>query len=292
MTLRGKAAIVGFAELPNVRSLPGRSSASLLSEVSAMAIQDAGLRKEEIDGLITHHEPAINALSLAEYMQIAAVFCEAVTTHGASGTYAVELAAMVVDAGIADYVLCAFGGTSDPGMGGYKPSQLLGRSGARPSLGGEWEGPFGPVVAMNGWYGLLKQRHMHQYGTTDRQFAKMAANQRFNGLTNPNALFKGQPITVEDVLNSRYTNEPIHLLESVMPCIGAGAVVVTTAERARRLPNPPVYVLGAGGSATTHDVIWQKTGDITVTPVTQSASKAYKISGYGPKDLQFAEMYD
>ncbi|MDO8674105.1 MAG: thiolase family protein [Dehalococcoidia bacterium] len=148
------------------------------------------------------------------------------------------------------------------------------------------------MVANNGHYGLLKQRHMYQYGTTDRQFAKMAVNQRFNALTNPNALFKGQPITVEDVLASRYTNDPIHLLECVMPCIGAAAVVVTSAERARLLPHPPVYVLGAGGSPTTHEVLWQRTDDITVTAVAQSAPLAYQMAGYGPKDMQFAQMYD
>ncbi|MDO8672235.1 MAG: thiolase family protein, partial [Dehalococcoidia bacterium] len=280
-----------FAELPSVRSLPGRSGASLLAEVSTEAIRDAGLRKEDIDGLITHHEASVNAIGLAEYMRIETKFCEAVTAHGASGTYSIELATMVIEAGIANCVLCTFGGTTDPELGGYRPGQR-GAGSAQASLRSEWEAPFGPVVATNGWYGLIKQRHMYQYGTTDRQFAKMAANQRFNGLTNPNALFKGQPITVEDVLNSRYTNEPIHLLECVMPCIGAGAVVVTSAERARLLPNPPVYVLGAGGSATSHDLLWQDTGDLTITPVVRSAPRAYQMAGYGPKDIQFAEMYD
>ncbi|MBI2863253.1 MAG: thiolase [Chloroflexi bacterium] len=291
MTLRGRAAIVGFAELPSVRSMPGRTSASLLAEVSNMAIRDAGLRKEDIDGLITHHELNVNAMTLAEYMQLKPSFCEAVTTHGASGAYSIELAALVVGAGIANYVLCTLGGTTDLELGGYRSGQRnLG--GPRPSKGAEWEVPFGPVIAMSGWYALIKQRHMYQYGTTDRQFAKMAVNQRFNSLTNPNALFKAQPITIEDVLNSRYTNEPLHLLESVMPCTAAAAVIVTTAERARRLPNRPVYVLGVGGSACSHDVIWQKTGDITITPVTESAPKAYQMAGYGPKDMQFAEMYD
>ncbi|MDO8671324.1 MAG: hypothetical protein Q7O66_07815, partial [Dehalococcoidia bacterium] len=95
-----------------------------------------------------------------------------------------------------------------------------------------------------------------------------------------------------DVLNSRYTNEPIHLLECVMPCAGAFAVVVTSAERARVLPNRPAYVLGAGGAAITHEHIWQKKGDITVTPIAMSARRAYEMARYGPKDLQFAEMYD
>ncbi|MDO8672893.1 MAG: thiolase family protein [Dehalococcoidia bacterium] len=289
MSIRGRTAIVGFGELPSVRSIPGRTSASLLAEVSGIAIRDAGLRKDDIDGLITHHESVVNAETLAEWMRIKPDFCEAISTQGAAGAASIAMAAMVVSSGVANCVLCTFGGTSDPEFGGVKP----GRRPAPPaSVGAEWENPFGPVVAMNGWYGLLKNRHMHQYGTTDRQFAKIAANQRFNALTNPNALFKGQPITVEDVLNSRYTNEPIHLLESVMPCTGAMAVIVTSAERARLLPNPPVYVLGVGGSALSHYVFWQETGDITVTPVMRTSRRAYQMAGYGAKDIQFAEMYD
>ncbi|MDO8670116.1 MAG: thiolase family protein [Dehalococcoidia bacterium] len=289
MSFRGQAAIVGFAELPSVRDLPGRSSNSLLAEVGAAAIRDAGLRKADIDGLITRGED-IGVLALSEYMQIKPDFCEGVTMHGASGAFSIQLAAAAIHAGFANYILCVFGGTRDEALGGVTPASR--RRVIKPSIAGEWDAPFGPVVAANGNYGLIKQRHMYQYGSKDSQFARMAANQRFNGLTNPNAVFKGQPLTVEDVLSSRYVCDPIHLLEAVMPCIGGGAVVVTSAERARTLPNPPVYVLGAGGSAGDHEHIWQHAGDVTVTAVTRSAPRAYKLAGYGPKDMQFAEMYD
>ncbi len=289
MSLRGKAAIVGFGELPSVRSLPGRASYSLLAEVCAIAIRDAGLRKEDIDGLITRGED-IGCLGLLEYLQIRPDFCEGVTMHGASGAFSIQLAAAAIHAGFANHILCVFGGTRDEALGGITPASR--RRVVKPSIAGEWDVPFGPVIAANGNYGLIKQRHMYQYGSKDSQFAKIAVNQRINGLTNPNAVFKGQPITVEDVLSSRYICDPIHLLEAVMPCIGGGAVVVTSAERARMLPNPPVYVLGAGGSAASYEVIWQHTGDLTVTPVVRSAPRAYQMSGYGPKDIQFAEMYD
>ncbi|MBI2863251.1 MAG: thiolase family protein [Chloroflexi bacterium] len=289
MSLRGKAAIVGFGELPTARFLPGRTTYSILAEACGIAIRDAGLRKDDIDGLVTRGED-IGVLGLLEYLQLRPEFCEGVTMHGASGAFSIELAAAAIHAGLASNVLCVLGGTRDGELGGVTPASR--RQVVRPSIGGEWDVPFGPVIAANGNYGLIKQRHMYQYGTTDRQFARIAVNQRFNCLTNRNAIFTGQPITVEDVLNSRYVNDPIHLLESVMPCIGGGAVVVTSAERAKVLPNPPVYILGAGGSAATHDLIWQNTGDITVTPVVRSAPRAYHMAGYGPKDMQFAEMYD
>jgi acetyl-CoA acetyltransferase len=143
----------------------------------------------------------------------------------------------------------------------------------------------------NTGYGLMKRRHMYEYGTTDEQFAKMAVNQRFNALKNPNAVFKDEPITVDDVLNSRWVNEPLHLLESVMPCGGAAACIVTSADRAKSLPNSPVYILGAGAGATSHDAIWQA-DRITTSPVVVSARKALEMAGYSAKDIEFAEFYD
>ena len=104
-------------------------------------------------------------------------------------------------------------------------------------------------------------------------------------------MFQGQPITIDDVLNSRMVNDPLHLLECVMPCGGAAACIVTSAERAPSSPHPPVYLLGAGASATDHDTIWQSPR-MTTTPVAVSARKAFAMAGYGPKDMQFAEVYD
>ena len=155
----------------------------------------------------------------------------------------------------------------------------------------EFEVPFGPAPGANTGYALMKRRHIYEFGTTQEQFAKMALNQRFNGLTNPNAVFQGQPITIDDVLNSRMVNDPLHLLECVMPCGGAAACIVTSAERAKAFPQPPVYLLGAGASASDHDTIWQSPR-MTTTPVVVSGRKAYEMAGYGPKDIQFAEFYD
>ena len=98
------------------------------------------------------------------------------------------------------------------------------------------------------------------------------------------------PITVEDVLNSRYVNYPLHLLECVMPSAGGIAYIVTTAERARSLRKPPVYLMGAGVSQG-YENSWM-TPEVTETPVKYSAPAAYRMAGYGPKDVQFAEFYD
>jgi acetyl-CoA acetyltransferase len=284
--LRGQAAIVGFHELPSLRTYGERSTLNLAGEVLRGAIRDSGLRKEDIDGLIVPE--AINSLTVAEALGLTPRFTNCVTTHGASGTTSIGLAAMAVANGLCNYVACIFSESRPPSS-----SRTWGAASTNipASLMTEWEAPYGPVIAANGGYGIIKQRHMYKYGTRDEQFARLSVDQRFNAFDNENALWKGQLITVEDVLNSRYVNDPLHLLECVMPVSGAAALIVTTAERARALPNPPVYLLGFGGPATSHDVIWQNE-DVTVSPVVHSAPVAFQMAKYSVRDMQFAEFYD
>jgi acetyl-CoA acetyltransferase len=288
MTLRGEAAIVGMGELPTRRTYPGRTTNSLCTEAARTAIADAGLRKEDVDGLITRGSD-VSPMDLAEYMGLHVGFCEGVTQHGSSGALAVVAATAAIHAGLAHTILCVFGGTRDPAVGGFGPGVARGMPPA--SKGSAFEAPFGPAPRANTGYALLKRRHMYEFGTTQEPFAKMAVHQRFNALTNPHAVFQGQPITVEDVLTSRMVNDPLHLLECVMPCGGAAACLVTSAARAKSLPHPPVYLLGAGAGVSDHDTIWQSPR-MTTTPVVVSARKAYEMAGYRPKDIQFAECYD
>ena len=228
-------------------------------------------------------------MDLAEYMGLHVAFSEGVTQYGASGTQSIVIAAVAIQAGLANNVLCVMGGARDPDAPGMGTGSAGGPAPASKTT--EFETPFGPAAGANTGYGLMKQRHMHEYGTTDEQFARIAVNQRFNALTNENAVFHGQPISVDDVLESRMVNDPLHLLECVMPCAGASAAIVTSASRAKDLRRRPVYILGAGAGASDHDTIWQAP-DITTTPVKAAASKAYEMSGYGPKDLHFAQVYD
>ena len=288
MTLRGEAAIVGIGEIPTRRTYEGRSTHSLLAEAARLAIADAGLGKQDVDGLVTCGTD-VSPMDVAEYMGMAVSFSEGVTQYGASGAHSIVVAAAAVHAGLANTVLCVMGGTRDPLAPGLGTGSVGGPAPA--SKASEFEAPFGPAAGANTGYGLIKQRHMHEYGTTQEQFARIAVNQRFNALTNHNAVFNGQPMTVEDVLESRMVNDPLHLLECVMPCGGAGAAIVTSAERAQAMPHPPVYLLGAGAGASDHDTIWQAP-NITITPVRTAASRAYEMSGYGPGDVQFAEVYD
>ena len=286
MSIRGKAAIVGFNELQHRRSYAGRHFMGMYAEVAANAIADAGILKEDINGIIA--EPPFGLPSLgfaydfAEYVGIQPNFATALNENAASF---VSVAAAAINAGYADTILCINGAgpvSSTPGM--YAP--------APDHVDPQFVTPFGPVVAANGWYAQIARRHGFEYGTTDFQRARVAADQRFNAQGNVNAFFNGQPANEEDILNSRYVADPLRLLECVMPAQGAAATIVTTPERARALRNPPVYLLGAGhhNLRAEHGVDW--VGRITTSPCIVSAKDAFQMAGLGPQDMDMAQMYD
>lgn len=290
MYKRGDACVVGIAETPHRREWPGRSERGLCAEAAAMAIKDAGLRKEDIDGLLTYGGAFAPAV-IADYIGIRPIhYASGTTMFGASSAAALITAAAVVTSGIANYCMWVGGGARDTKhpFGGIF---MGGAPGPRPhSSGNEFEAPFGPAVAANNAYGYMYARHMFRYGSKPEQFAQMAVNKRFNAQENPNSPFQGQPITVEDVLNSRYVNWPLHLLECVMPCAGATSFIVTTAERAKALPNPPAYILGMG-LCQYPNPLWRNQY-VTETATSYAAPSAYKMAGYNANDMQFAEFYD
>lgn len=279
MSIRGKVAIVGIGEIPTRRAIAGRSNFGLAAEATKLALDDAQLRKEDINGLITDEYPA----GLAEYIGIRPRFATGLQMGGATGAVTVQVAASAIAAGYCDTVLCVISWERQPS--GYSPPDIVAGS-----VREEFEDPYGTAPGANTGYGLLYQRHMYEFGTKPEQLARIAVNQRFNALANPNAVFQGPLITVEDVLSSRYVNEPLHLLECVMPCAGAAACIVTTPERAKALPNRPAYLLGAGIEVT-HFAIWQLER-MTTSPTKVSAANALRMAGYTPKDMQFAEFYD
>ena len=281
MTIRGKAAIVGIGEIPTRRTIPGRSTMGLMAEATKMALDDAHLRKEDINGLVMELFPGI----LAEYIGIRPRFCQGVQLAGATGASCIEIAAAAINAGFCDTILVVLAQARE--SFGYAPLE----TGDTASTGSEFDAILGPAAGANNGYGLIYQRHMYEFGTTERQMAIIAANQRFNALENPNSAFQGQPASVEDVLNSRYINEPLKMLESVMPAAGGGAVIVTSAEKAKALPNRPVYVLGAAVAVTHQSNVWQL-DRITTSPVMMTAPDSLKMAGYKASDIQFAQFYD
>jgi acetyl-CoA acetyltransferase len=288
MSLRGKTAIIGIGELKPMKvPPPGRTGWGLITEVARMAIEDAGLRKEDIDGVILEPPEGevqmCNPSYLVECLHLPVRYGTSAGILGASAAGQIWRAAAAINAGLCNNVLCVTCGILE--LAKFREWQ----QNLRAAGIDQYESPYGPVGANSG-YALLAQRHAYEYGTTDAQRARISVDQRTNACANPDALFYGKPITVDDVLNSRVVTSPLHLLEIVMPCSGGAALVVTSAERAKSLPHPPCYLLGAGEYITHDSVAHAPT--MTTSPIKVSAAKAFEMAGVTPKDINLVSAYD
>ncbi len=288
--LRGAAAIVGIGELKPERTRPGRDAMSLLAEASYLAIQDAGLTKADIDGMIFDPELAIGSgggyvPKMAEYMGIYPTWATGCDAQGAAAAAMALQAAAYVDAGLANYVLCGMSAAIDPDVP-RRPAAPARQETATT----EFQVPFGPTVGANGWYAMIAKRYEALYGATVEKRAKICVDLRYNANHNPMAIWHDKPITIEDVVNSRIVADPLHLLECVMPCAGGCAFVVTRADLVQNSPHKPAYVLGGGLGILRANLT--HVGEITESPVGGAAKKAFAMSGYGPKDVQAMEIYD
>jgi acetyl-CoA acetyltransferase len=283
--LSGRAAIVGTSELPPAKKADGRKPLDLVAAAASQAIADAGLTHRDIDGIVTC--PALTQYSMlwpsvvAEHLGLAPSYLEFVDLGGASACGMIARAAAAVATGACQAVLCVNGDTWDPQSMYRKPPPLV-------SPLRDFTMPYGAAGA-NGDYAMAARLHMERYGTTSRQLAKIAADQRKSAQHNPLALFGKAPATIDDVLASPLICEPLHLLEIVMPCTGGEAVVLTSSERARDLPHPPALVLGWGEHLEPDPF---QRPDYLTTPVVESARRAFAMAGVKPTDVTLAEVYD
>jgi acetyl-CoA C-acetyltransferase len=290
--LRGKAAIVGVAEFKPTRHSQGETTLGMLAKVAMAAIADAGMEPGEVDGVITANfaeAPFMAPATVVEYLGIDAKFAEIVDLGGATGAGMVSRAAMAIASGMCETVVCTTAARRERSSGGARGnSSYAGRRIDRtPSA--EFDEPYGAVGANYG-YALIAQRYQHEYGVEPQQLAKIAVAQRYNACHNPDAIFFGQPITIDDVLASPVVVDPLHLLEIVMPVAGAAAVVVTSAKRAKRRKQPSALILGAGEHTTHRSITFAP--DLTHSAITAAADRAFAMSGVRRKDIRLASMYD
>jgi acetyl-CoA acetyltransferase len=283
-TVRGRAAVVGVADAASPTGELDVTGRALEARMIAEALDDAGLTLADVDG-ICHHQ---SSLAAAEYFGITARFTDSTATGGSVFEVYLEHAASAVATGMADCVLVVFAQTPRADRRKGIPSA------PRPSMPpgqnpiAEWELPYG-LQMPKGAYALAASRHMAQYGTTPEQLATIAVKAREWASLNPRARYR-DPITVDDVLASEMLASPLHLLDCCLVTDGAGAFVVTSAERAKDLRKPPVYVLGA---ATAHDhMMISQMPDLTVTPGAISGPRAFEMAGIKPGDVDVLMGYD
>lgn len=280
MSLRNEVAVVGAYEHPR-RWAPDKTAFQIAAESARGALEDAGLTIKDVDGYATSGVGPIGALSMCHHLNLKPDWIDSTAIGGSSFVAQVAYAGAAIRAGLCRTVLITYGATAASerfaiGTGG-------GFSTDPPDA---FDVPYGPTIV--GAYGMVAQRHMHEYGTTSEQLAEIAVTIRRHASLNPNAKYR-DPITVEDVLASRTISSPLHLLDCCMISDGGGALVVTSAERARDLRKRPALVLGAG-VANRHNGIGER--DILDIAARQSGAKAFERAGVKHSDVDLCMIYD
>ncbi|MGV0045046.1 thiolase family protein [Mycobacterium colombiense] len=283
MTL-SDVAIVGAYATEQARQLPDRTALDLAQEAVLGAIADAGLTPADVDGVAADW-PGPGGHP-GEPSSWARVFGHPLrwTSDGmldTSGSRGILKAAAAIDAGLCD--VAVVGG----GMAGMFRGASVG-PGTQPL---EFTDVWGAYVLP--LFALVATTHMHQFGTTPEQLALAAATIRNNGHVNPEAIMYGKgPYTVEDVLASPMLASPLHRLEVCLAGEGGAAVVLTSLERARDLPHPPVRVLGGGmdfsGAPYVSPPQYREVGRLGA----EAARRAFAMAGVGPGDIDVFNLYD
>ncbi|MFL4475097.1 thiolase family protein [Paeniglutamicibacter sp. MACA_103] len=278
------AEIIGVAELPPRRTTSGETTLGMIANVARLAMKDAGLKPQDIDGLVVgpqvgetpQHVPA----TVAEYLGLQPRYADIVDLGGATGAGMVWRAASAIQAGMCDTVLCVLANTRDPEVTPRSPNRNPIR---------EFDVPYGGSGA-NQAYAMIAQQHMARFGTTPEQLACVPVKQRANAMLNKAAVFHGKPITIKDVLTSPMVMSPLRLLEVVMPCGGGAAVILTSGRRANDAPHPSVGLMGAG-ERITHRALSQAP-ELTTSPIASAVADAYAMAGVGAADIDFLSIYD
>ncbi|MFM7785114.1 MAG: thiolase C-terminal domain-containing protein, partial [Gammaproteobacteria bacterium] len=228
-------------------------------------------------------EPCMyHAETVAEYMGIQPAVCISAATGGGTTFALLHQAASSIRAGLCKTVLIAMADTLKTGLTREQAMKTQSSAGHP-----EFESPFGPTVPA--FYALIARAHMARYGTTPEQYAAVAVACRRHASLHPGAQMR-EPITVEDVLNSRLIADPLRLLDCSLVSDGGSAVVVTAAERARDFPHAGVYLLGIG-EGHGHEHISQA-ASLTESAARIAGERAYAMAGLGPRDMDFAQLYD
>lgn len=279
----GRVAIVGVAESDYGR-VPNLTEMEMHAQATWRALEDSGLRKDEIDGLFcSSHSLGMPTVMLAEYLQLFPRYSDTTSIGGSSFEAHLNHAVIAIRSGKCEVALITYASNQLSSRG-----RMIG-TGGRPATIPEatYEAPYGNVLV--GAYAMAARRHMYQYGTTSEQLAEIAVVTRRHAGLNPLAMYR-DPITVQDVLNSRMIADPLHLLDCCVVSDGGGAVLVTTEERARDLKQTPIFVLGASESHT-HSHISQMP-DLTVTAAATTSPRAFAEAGVTPNDIDMAMIYD
>jgi len=259
------------------------------AQATQRALMDAGLEKSAIDGFFSSMMPGgmNDPITMAEYLGIDHRAVGGTGIGGAVFEFMTQHAIAAIRDGQCDTALVSYGSALLTKSGRSLGTTSMLKDGEAVSGPQQFEAPFGPGIIPN--YAMAARRHMHQYGTTSEQLAEIAVAARAWAAMNPNAMYR-KPLTVEDVLASRMIADPLHLFDCCVISDGGAAMIITTAERAADLRQPPIYVLGAAGSQTHWNI--SEMPDFTTTAAAVCGPRAFAQAGLGPDDMDTVHLYD
>ena len=285
--ISGRAAIAGIGATEFSKN-SGRSEMQLAIEATKAALDDAGLTPADVDGMVTYTADATDGIDIARSIGTPELtFFSRIHHGGGAACGTIQQAAMAVATGIAEVVICyrAFNERS---------GNRFGRTDRPPPNPYTWYQPFGLVTPAS-WVAMFATRYMHEYGVQSSDFGVVAVADRKHAATNPAAWFYERPITLEEHQESRWIVEPLHLLDCCQESDGGQAIVVTSVERARDLPNP-VVVIEAASQGAAHDqesMTSYYRDDIGGLPEMGLVGRQlWQQSGLTPADMQTAIIYD
>ncbi len=286
--LRDRYAIVGVGA-SRIGKVPDRTAIGLLAEAMVNAVEDAGLSKTDVDAIVsrgpdevyTHHQ------RVGQMLGIDAQFSTTVDNGGASQILSIVLAVLAIDAGLCEVAVCGYGRDS-----WSRTHRTEERREAVWLVEGqerrEFEQEFG-LFGATAMHAFGARRHMARYGTMKEQLGAVAIAFREHASRNEHAYLR-EPLTMDEYLNARPIVDPFGLYDCSVPVDGAGAVVVTSVERAKDLRRPLVTIKGFGTFNNLRG--WSADEHMVETAAVESAKKAYAMAGLGPSEVDTAQIYD
>ncbi len=282
--LSSSIAIAGVAE-SDLGKVPDKTALELQAQAARRALVDAGLTLRDVDGVFAHTDDRFSSLQLSEYLGLKPRYVDSSNVGGMSNIMHIRHAMAAINAGFCEVALITYGSTqlSDGSR------NLTGLVEDPRSPRGQFIVPHGQLSPI-GYYAMVAQLHMHRYGSTPADLAEIAVAARHWANLNHKAYRRGT-LTVDDVMASPVVAAPLRGRDCCLVTDGGGALIVTSAARARTLPKAPVYVKGLAESFS-HHYTPLDIDDWLDTRVAETANEAFAMAGVTRDDIDVVQIYD
>ncbi len=281
-SLSDKYCIVGVGNTA-FTSNSGRSTLSLVCEAVRNALEDAGLDAKDVDGMTSfNHLDCASGGAVATAMGMRLNYFMDVGGGGATEAL-IAHAMSLLEAGMCKTMVIF------RGMNGRSGRRMGKAPGGRPDA--EFRQSWGWTAPVQ-WFGMSAMRYLHDTGTTTRAFAEIAVNHRYHASLNPKAM-RRELISVEDHQNSRWIAKPFRALDCCQETDGAGALIITSRERACDLRQPPVYLMSAVARTMAPNQEWMSGNPVIYKSGAHWArERLFGMAGVSQEDMDFVSMYD